>query len=295
MYIFQYKRFVVLVLVCIALLFGLVIVLNNYSAKNQAKREELEGLYVSLYEQEMIKIERNEQKREDERKEHAEKEATFSPYQRLGDSSMLTSVFYLGDRNAYGKGLKDTSNAWKTLLKDKYETFPGESHRIEGTQQIERPDGGTFAYLNRAFDAYESAFKLDLLYLCIGTQGAEERFGAEYEKIVRRAKSYNKNSDVICIIEHNQIESEVDAILKICEHYELLYVDMRPYFEGKTETLTFEDGMPNEEGHKLYAEVIYKALSKAVEERRGTKEFKTTAVFLTSEEIEKVDNRDMYQ
>ena len=289
MFLFQYKRFLALVLICVLLLVGLVIVLNNYSASNRTKREELEGLYESLYEQEMIKIEQNEQKRENEKKTRAEKEATYSPYQKLGDTTMLTSILYLGDRNAYGKGLKDTDDSWKMVMREKYDIFPGETYRIEGTQNIEKPDGGIIAYLERLFDAYIGAYKLDLMFLCAGTHGAEENFAEGYETIVRKAKKFNKNSDIICIIEHDQADNEADAIIKICEHYELLYVDMRPHFEGKNAELTFEDGFPNEEGHKLYADEIFKVLKNAVELGTPTKEYKATGVFLTSEEIQEID------
>ena len=204
---------------------------------------------------------------------------------------LLASVFYLGDRNAYGKGLKDTADSWKSLLKSRYEEFPGESFRIEGTQSIERPDGGTLDFLDRLFDAYKTAYKLDLLFLCAGTRGEEKDFGAKYERIVREAKAFNKNSDVICIIEHNQTDSEAEAILEICEHYELLYVDMRPLFVGKEAELTFDDGYPNESGHQLYADEIFRVLKAAVEEKRSAKEFKTTGVFLTSEEIKEIDRK----
>ena len=291
MYMLQNKKFLAFVSVCLSLLLGLVLVLNNYSAKNQAKREELEDIYESLYEQAMIEIEQNEIKREEERKEHLEKEATYSPYEKLNDKTMLTNVFYLGDRNAYGKGLKDTTNSWKSLLKDRYAEFPGESYRIEGTQSIEKPDGGTLDFLDRLFEAYKTAYKLDLLFLCAGTRGEEEDFGAKYEKIVRKAKNFNKNSDIICIIEHNQTDSEAEAILEICEHYELLFVDMRPLFVGKEAELTFDDGYPNESGHQLYAEEIFKVLKAAVEEKRSAKEFKATGVFLTSEEIKETDKK----
>ena len=290
MYILQSKKFIVIVLVCLLLLVGLFVVLNDYSAKNKAKREELEEIYQLLYEQEMIKIEQNEIQREEEKKEHAIKEATYSPYQKLSDKTMLTSVFYLGDRNAYGKGLKNTNLSWKSLLKDKYTAFPGVSFRIEGTQNAEKPTGGTFVYLGRLFEAYRIAYKLDLMFLCIGTNGEEEDFGAKYEELVRIAKNVNRNCDVICIIEHNQIDSEAEAILSICEHYELTCVDMRPHFEGK-EGLTFEDGYPNEQGHQLYSEVIFETLKRAVDEKIGPKEYKTEGLFLTSEDIKQIEER----
>ena len=289
MHMFLNKRFLILFFVCVLLLIGVAVVLNSYSAKNQAKREELEGMYESIYEQEMEKIEEREKEREEEARIHAYKEATYSPYQKLADETMFTSVFYLGDRNAYGKGLKDTDNSWKTLLKEKYLTFAGDSHRVEGTLSIERPSGGVFAYLNRLFDTYNSAYGLDLLFLCIGTLDEEQNFGAKYETIIRKAKNQNKNSDAICIIEHNQTDAEAEAILRICEHYELLYVDMRPLFEGRTETLTFEDGYPNEGGHRLYADEIYKTLKNAVDRKRPAKEYKESGVYLTDEEINELN------
>ena len=279
------KKIIISISLCLLLLIGLIAVLNNYSARNQAKREELEAVYESLYEQAMLEIEENEKKREEELKERAEKEATYSPYEKLGEKGMITYVLYLGDRTANGKGLKDRNESFILLLRDKYDEFQGKSDRLAGTQSIEKPDGGTLAFLNRQIDIYISTSKLDLLFLCAGTHGQEEDFGKEYEKIVLKAKNHNKNSDVICIIEHDQSDEEAEAIIRISEHYELLCVDMRSPFESSQETLLFEDGEPNEQGHQLYADEIFKVLKKAVEEKRGTKELKTTGVFLTSEEF----------
>ena len=94
----QNKKFLVFVSVCLLLLLGLVLVLNSYSAKNQAKREELEGIYESLYEQAMIEIEQNEIKRDQEKRERAIKEATYSPYEKLNDETMLACLCLLSRR-----------------------------------------------------------------------------------------------------------------------------------------------------------------------------------------------------
>ena len=288
MYMLKNKKFIISISLCLLLLIGLIAVLNNYSARNQAKREELEAVYESLYEQAMLEIEENEKKREQELKERVEKEATYSPYEKLGEKGMITYVLYLGDRTANGKGLKDRNDSYIMLLRDKYDEFLGKSDRLEGTQSIEKPDGGTLAYLNRLIDIYLRSYKLDLLLLSAGTHGQEENFGKEYEKIVLKAKNHNKNGDVVCIIEHDQTEGEAEAIIRISEHYELLCVDMRPHFESDGEALVDEDGEPNAQGHQLYADEIFNALRKAVDEKRGPNALKTSGVFLTNEEFAEI-------
>lgn len=288
MYMLKNKKIIISISLCLLLLIGLIAVLNNYSARNQAKREELEAVYESLYEQAMLEIEENEKKREQELKERAEKEATYSPYEKLGEKGMITYVLYLGDRTANGKGLKDRNESFILLLRDKYDEFQGKSDRLAGTQSIEKPDGGTLAYLNRLIDIYIRNNKLDLLLLSVGTHGQEENFGKEYEKIVLKAKKSNQNSDVLCIIEHDQTDEEAEAIIRISEHYELLCVDMRPHFESEGETLVDEDGEPNEQGHQLYADEIFKSLREAVDEKRDARELKLEGVFLTNEEFAEI-------
>ncbi len=288
MYMLKNKKFIIFISVCLLLLIGLVAVLNNYSARNRAKREGLEEMYESLYEQAMLEIEENEKKREQELKEYAEKVATYSPYEKLGEKGMSTYIFYLGDRTANGKGLKNRNDSYIMLLRDKYDELLGKSYRLEGTQRIEKPDGGTLAYLNRQIDIYLRGYKLDLLILSAGTHGQEDNFGREYEKIVIKAKKYNKNGDVVCIIEHDQIDEEAEAIIRISEHYELLCVDMRPHFENEGKALINDEGEPNAQGHQLYADEIFKTLREAVEEKRGSNSLKTSGVFLTNEEFAEI-------
>ncbi|MBQ5800833.1 MAG: hypothetical protein IIW20_03015, partial [Clostridia bacterium] len=74
------------------------------------------------------------------------------------------------------------------------------------------------------------------------------------------------------------------------EHYDFIYVDMRQHFEGREELLT-ENGYSNADGHRVYADEIYKELFSAVEEKRPATDLTDDGVFLSSEKIAEIKEK----
>ena len=277
-------------LVCVAIIFGIVFVARQYREEEMRKKEELEALYDKMYSEALSRAEAYEEKYEAERREKEYKEKNYSPYERLSDKSMMTHMLYLGGTTLYGVDVNPVTEPFRVLLSEKYDSgFEGQTDRKMASPMTEL--NNAFVYTEKVFfDEYIRGYKLELLFLCFDSREDNENFAVSYETLARSAKEFNEKAEVFCIIQHNQKKEDADAIIKICEHYDFLYVDMREHFEGREELLT-ENGYPNVEGHKVYADAIYEELFSAVEEKRPSTVLKDEGVFLTSEKIAEIKEK----
>lgn len=278
----------VFTLVCVAIIFGIVLVARADRAEEMRKREELEELYDKLYSEAISRAEAYEERYEAEKKEKEYKEKTYSPYQRLSEEGMTTHMLYLGGMTLYGADVNPVTESFRVLLSDMYEKrLTGHTDRKLASPNSELVN--PFEYTERVFfEEFIRGYKLNLLFLCFDSREDNENFAASYEKLARGAKEFNEKSEVFCIIQHNQSENDAEAIIEIAEHYGFIYVDMREHFEGREELLT-ENGYPNAEGHKKYAEVIFEKLQSAIDEGREATELKETGVFLSPEQVAEIE------
>jgi hemerythrin len=277
-------------LFCVAIIFGIVFVARQYKEEEMRKKEELEALYDKMYSEALSRAEAYEEKYEAERKEKEYKEKNYSPYERLSDKGMTTHMLYLGGTTLYGVDVNPVTEPFRVLLSSMYEAgFEGETDRKMASSMTEI--NNAFAYTEKVlFEEYVKGYKLDLLFLCFDSREDNENFAISYESLARGAKEFNEKAEVFCIIQHNQKKEDADAIIKICEHYDFIYVDMRQHFEGREELLT-ENGYPNVDGHKVYADAIYEELFSAVEEKRPATDLKDDGVFLSSEKIAEIKEK----
>ncbi len=282
-------KIIFLSLLCVALLFALIVVTRDYARRNQEKREELNEYYESIYADVIQRQEEYEKNYEQQKEERRNKEKNYSPYQRLADKSMSSTIFFLGDRVIYGSGVNPITESFRVLLKNRCaEAFPGGTERYEGSAQNGYINALTLS--EEKMSGFVKKCKLHLLILSIGSREDYEDFGFFYERIIRLAKEYNPKSDVICIIQHGQTDEDAEIIENLCLHYDLLCVDMREHFEGREAELTTAENLPNVEGNKIYADVIFDVLKTAVDEERKTEEAPPSGIYLTDEEIELIRN-----
>ena len=282
-------KIIFLSLICAALLLALLVVTKDYARRNQKKREELNEYYESIYDDVIKRQEEYEKNYEQQKEERKNKEKNYSPYQRFADKSMSSTIFFLGDRVVYGSGVNPTAESFRVLLKNKYvKAFPGYTESYVGSAQNGYINALTLS--EEKMTSYVKNYKLHLLILSIGSRDDYTDFGFFYERIIRLAKEYNPKSDVICIIQHGQTDEDAIIIKNLCLHYNLLCVDMREHFEGREAELTTAENLPNAEGNKIYADVLFDVMKAAVDEERKTEQAPDDGVYLTSEEIEMIRN-----
>ncbi len=274
-------------IVCVAIIFGIVMLARGYREEEAKKREELEALYDKLYSEAISRAEAYEEKYEAEKREKEYKEKNYSPYERLSEKGMATYMLYLGGTTLYGVDVNPVTEPFRVQLSSLYEkNFEGYTDRKMASPMTEL--NNAFKYTEEVFfNEFIRGYKLDLLFLCFDSREDNENFAVSYERLARGAKEFNEKGETFCIIQHNQSEEDANAIIKIAEHYGFLYVDMREHFAGREDLIT-ENGYPNAEGHKKYAEVILEELKNAVEERRSATELKEKGVFLTAEQIAEI-------
>lgn len=120
----------------------------------------------------------------------------------------------------------------------------------------------------------------DLVILCYGQNDQDDSsFEVNYEALIRNTIRKNPNAEVIAILESSQKEytNKIKTIMKLCDYYDIPYVDMINVFEnsGYTYEELSDDGIhPNTIGKKIYANAIYNVIKTKLLKKQHFFDFK---------------------
>lgn len=225
---------------------------------------------------------------------------TLGGYRLLAGGNTDFHLYYFGDETIYGRGMSDTlssaSECFRSILKEmlleEYGTeFKG---RVPATANHLAPplegDGSPPLWVGDVdFDYYNQLsstnFRLAILAPSGRTAAAGEGghpstgftgdFAHDLEETVRNMRRRAANCDILLVVPHDADAAVAEPILAIAAYYDLRAVDMRTL----SAELLDDDGFPNEDGHRAYAEAIFAEILCAAEDGHTTDEYPKTRLY----------------
>ena len=194
------------------------------------------------------------------------KEAEDSFYQKIADGFDV-NILIIGDSIGAGAGASQTNNTWANRLKNAIHR--DYDVRVEMTNVSM---GGNSSYAGYARTiTLEDNIDYDLAIICYGENDPVEGFSLYYESIIRAIKNKDQHCSIISILESSQRDytEKMKIIEQLANYYGYPIVDTIAPFKDDYDALAIDDRIhPNDEGHKLYFEEVYKRISELINEYR---------------------------
>lgn len=179
-------------------------------------------------------------------------------------------LLIVGDSIGEGAGASDPVHKWYRLL------IPFLEERYKCQVEITNVSiGGSSSYAGYVqIMELDRKEEFDLIIICYGENDAEEEFSLYYEVLLRTLSEKYPASPKLAILESSQQEYtfKIKMIQSLCRHYGVYIADTIQGFadSGLPYDVLCDDGVhPNDEGQKVYYDMV-KAAIEALPEERGT-------------------------
>ncbi len=193
-------------------------------------------------------------------------------YEKISKKEDLNYLI-IGDSIGQSSGTGDEDYFWFNLLNEKLK----KEYNINFITTKKITAGGA-----TSFDGYVNYFPTDivlaydLVFICFGQNDqsvmSPKDYGIFYENLIRSIKKNNPKAEIVSLIE-SSIEDEefANTAKKLSKRHNTILVDTRDEFwaGGKTKAeMTVDSIHPTNEGYKIYADVIFKALKQSIDQKK---------------------------
>lgn len=200
-------------------------------------------------------------------KKEKERIDKLSLYEKINEGLDI-NILIVGDDIGLGSGASTSDNTWynklATWLEDEYKV---NTNIINMSSKEATSKTGYDEFMEDETDYY------DLVFLCFGQNDKIEmkskEFSKNYQSLVKEIIKRKENAEIIPILEHSmdRYDNYTDAILDLCQDYDLEYADtIKAFLTSQTgySDLVTEEDYPNDVGQELYFDTIKEILNENI-------------------------------
>ncbi len=260
---------------------------SNYYRKDKPKNEENAAYFSSVFAEKQNDFDNitSNGEQQSQNQNIVIDTTADSAYKKLANGERI-NVLVLGDETCTGYGSSDET--WIDNLSAELYNKYGSSVYVTNL---------AYNYATAFIQYYEvkaldNNVEYDLILISVGANDvrteSNTKFDAQYEALVRLAKSEYPNAEMITVVQSTENEQSIKAetIKAVSEHYNADCVDMSAAFvqalgnlsteetdDEENNGLTFDGVFPNEAGYELYVTETIEVIDACVSASKKTTEF----------------------